>query len=160
MSAEVQGYCPSCGSSSLFLGAGGYVTCSWSDCAEPDAATGMLSVRRRAAAEPESEFPDAGGAHAAQKPAGNSPQRATLPDTRYSNETTAAGIVSAEDRAAKRGRDEALAVVVKALRAVSDEWEGAENIQPQDEAAVRVAWQLSDDISDAIQHEAGGDGHE
>lgn len=39
---RVQGRCPSCGGSSLFLGDGGYVTCSRSNCVEPDAATTML----------------------------------------------------------------------------------------------------------------------
>ncbi|MFJ6440242.1 DUF6085 family protein [Streptomyces sp. NPDC091649] len=38
----VQGNCPACGSSSLFLGSGGYVTCARLDCPEPDAATTLL----------------------------------------------------------------------------------------------------------------------
>lgn len=42
----VQGACPCCGSRSLFLGAGGYVTCGWVECSAPDAATLMLEQRR------------------------------------------------------------------------------------------------------------------
>ncbi|WP_435610874.1 hypothetical protein [Streptomyces sp. C10-9-1] len=38
----VQGRCPACGSASLFLGDGGYVTCSRIDCPEPDAASTLL----------------------------------------------------------------------------------------------------------------------
>jgi hypothetical protein len=38
----VQGHCPACGSSSLFLGHGGYVTCSRIDCPQPQAASQML----------------------------------------------------------------------------------------------------------------------
>lgn len=38
----VQGTCPACHSTSLFLGNGGYVTCSRIDCPEPDAATTVL----------------------------------------------------------------------------------------------------------------------
>lgn len=38
----VKGNCPACGGSSLFLGDGGYVTCSRIDCREPDAASTML----------------------------------------------------------------------------------------------------------------------
>lgn len=35
MSAEVKGKCPACGWSGLFLGSGGYVTCSQYDCPDP-----------------------------------------------------------------------------------------------------------------------------
>jgi len=38
----VKGRCPACGGESLFLGDGGYVTCSRIDCTHPDAATSML----------------------------------------------------------------------------------------------------------------------
>jgi hypothetical protein len=46
----VQGQCPACGRASLFLGSGGYVTCSVAKCPEPDAASTVL------------ERPAAGGA--------------------------------------------------------------------------------------------------
>ena len=39
---RVQGRCPMGCGETLFLGAGGYVTCSWIDCPEPDAATRLL----------------------------------------------------------------------------------------------------------------------
>jgi hypothetical protein len=39
---DVQGRCPACGSTSLFLGDGGYVTCPRIDCPEPDAASTLL----------------------------------------------------------------------------------------------------------------------
>ena len=42
---DVMGYCPSCGSSSLFLDSGGYVTCSWIECPEPSAASKMISKK-------------------------------------------------------------------------------------------------------------------
>ncbi|MFJ2675094.1 DUF6085 family protein [Streptomyces sp. NPDC087525] len=38
----VQGHCPACRGTSLFLGSGGYVTCSRLDCPEPDAASTLL----------------------------------------------------------------------------------------------------------------------
>lgn len=38
----VQGRCPSCNGSSLFLGSGGYVTCSRLDCPNPTAADDLL----------------------------------------------------------------------------------------------------------------------
>ncbi|MEU1800840.1 hypothetical protein [Streptomyces sp. NPDC019937] len=38
----VQGRCPACGTAGLFLGSGGYVTCSSPDCQEPDAASTVL----------------------------------------------------------------------------------------------------------------------
>ena len=38
----VKGHCPACGWETLFLGAGGYVTCSRIDCPEPDAAGTLL----------------------------------------------------------------------------------------------------------------------
>lgn len=38
----VQGRCPACGTSGLFLGSGGYVTCSLAACPEPDAASTLL----------------------------------------------------------------------------------------------------------------------
>lgn len=42
---SVQGRCPSCGATSLFLGAGGYVTCSRATCSAPDAASTLLEAR-------------------------------------------------------------------------------------------------------------------
>jgi hypothetical protein len=48
MSPKVQGFCPVCGSESLFLGAGGYVTCSRIDCPEPDAVSSLLDDRETA----------------------------------------------------------------------------------------------------------------
>ncbi|MET9879772.1 hypothetical protein ABZZ36_34935 [Actinacidiphila glaucinigra] len=44
---RVQGRCPACGRNSLFLGDGGYVTCSRTLCSEPDAASTLLEVPRR-----------------------------------------------------------------------------------------------------------------
>lgn len=41
----VQGRCPACRGSSLFLGSGGYVTCARADCPDPEAATRMLEQR-------------------------------------------------------------------------------------------------------------------
>lgn len=41
----VKGRCPACGHASLFLGSGGYVTCSIAECREPDAASTMLERR-------------------------------------------------------------------------------------------------------------------
>lgn len=45
----VQGACPACHSASLFLGNGGYVTCSQAACPEPDAATTVLEREADAA---------------------------------------------------------------------------------------------------------------
>lgn len=45
MSPRVQGYCPACGGESLFLGSGGYVTCSRLDCRNPSAASDILDDR-------------------------------------------------------------------------------------------------------------------
>jgi hypothetical protein len=39
---DIQGRCPACGGSSLFVGSGGYITCRRIDCPEPDAATKLL----------------------------------------------------------------------------------------------------------------------
>jgi hypothetical protein len=39
---QIQGHCPACGWTTLFLGEGGYITCSRSDCPDPDAATTLL----------------------------------------------------------------------------------------------------------------------
>lgn len=47
----VAGKCPACGSSSLFLGSGGYVTCLMLRCPDPSAASEALGV----------EFPKAVG---------------------------------------------------------------------------------------------------
>lgn len=46
----VVGQCPSCRGSSLFLGAGGHVTCCRLDCLRPDAADELLSREGQAAA--------------------------------------------------------------------------------------------------------------
>jgi hypothetical protein len=53
----VQGNCPACRGASLFLGDGGYVTCSRIDCPEPDAATTVLE---RPAVVARSGQPDTG----------------------------------------------------------------------------------------------------
>jgi hypothetical protein len=45
VSDQVQGYCPMGCGATLFLGAGGYVTCSWSKCPRPDAASDILLER-------------------------------------------------------------------------------------------------------------------
>lgn len=39
---HVKGYCPACGGETLFLGSGGYVTCSRLDCARPEAVSTLL----------------------------------------------------------------------------------------------------------------------
>lgn len=46
----VQGRCPACGTAGLFLGDGGYVTCSVRECPEPDAAS--TTLERQAAVQP------------------------------------------------------------------------------------------------------------
>lgn len=40
--ADVQGECPACHNPTLFLGAGGYVTCSLISCPDPEAASKLL----------------------------------------------------------------------------------------------------------------------
>ena len=40
---QVQGRCPACGTKGLFLGDGGYVTCSLIGCPQPDAATEVIA---------------------------------------------------------------------------------------------------------------------
>lgn len=47
MSATVQGRCPACGASSLFLGSGGYVTCSIDRCPDPGMASDILADGER-----------------------------------------------------------------------------------------------------------------
>ncbi|MER6235922.1 DUF6085 family protein [Streptomyces clavifer] len=42
----VQGRCPACGNTRLYLGDGGYVTCPRIDCPEPDAASTLLEEQR------------------------------------------------------------------------------------------------------------------
>lgn len=49
----VKGNCPACRRASLFLGTGGYPTCSNLDCTEPDAATTVLEQYANEAHEPE-----------------------------------------------------------------------------------------------------------
>lgn len=41
---KVKGYCPMGCGKTLFLGDGGYVTCSWIDCPRPTAATDVLEL--------------------------------------------------------------------------------------------------------------------
>jgi hypothetical protein len=48
----VKGRCPACGTAGLFLGHGGYVTCSLIDCPEPDAASTVLERTREARQDP------------------------------------------------------------------------------------------------------------
>lgn len=42
MSERVVGRCPMGCGETLFLGSGGYVTCSWVECPQPDAASDLL----------------------------------------------------------------------------------------------------------------------
>ncbi len=42
MSADAQGVCPMGCGHTLFLGSGGYVTCSWVDCPRPSAVSDIL----------------------------------------------------------------------------------------------------------------------
>lgn len=42
---KVEGYCPMGCGRTLFLGSGGYVTCSWSRCPNPTAASDLLGIR-------------------------------------------------------------------------------------------------------------------
>lgn len=49
----VKGRCPACNKASLFLGVGGYVTCSHADCPEPDAASTVLEQPAVGAQQPE-----------------------------------------------------------------------------------------------------------
>ncbi|MDJ0460621.1 hypothetical protein [Streptomyces sp. H27-C3] len=56
---DVQGRCPACGKTSLFLGDGGYITCSRLECPEPDAASTALERQPvRAAAPAAAAAPD------------------------------------------------------------------------------------------------------
>ncbi|MFJ6667451.1 hypothetical protein [Streptomyces sp. NPDC091383] len=48
----VKGRCPACGTAGLFLGNGGYVTCSLIDCPEPDAASVVLERTLEARQDP------------------------------------------------------------------------------------------------------------
>ena len=45
MTAAVRGHCPACGWASLFVGEGGYLTCSRLECPRPDAAHAILADR-------------------------------------------------------------------------------------------------------------------
>lgn len=45
MSGKVQGHCPACGHASLFLGSGGYVTCSIRECPDPTLVADILDDR-------------------------------------------------------------------------------------------------------------------
>jgi hypothetical protein len=51
----VKGRCPACYGASLFLGDGGYVTCSRIDCPEPDAASTALEQPAVEAQQPETQ---------------------------------------------------------------------------------------------------------
>jgi hypothetical protein len=51
----VKGRCPACNGASLFLGDGGYVTCSRIDCPEPDAASTALEQPADEAQQPETQ---------------------------------------------------------------------------------------------------------
>lgn len=42
MSERIRGHCPACGGTTLFLGSGGYITCSLINCPRPDAASVLL----------------------------------------------------------------------------------------------------------------------
>jgi hypothetical protein len=42
---RIQGHCPACGKAALFVGEGGYVTCSVLTCPEPDAVSTLLDDR-------------------------------------------------------------------------------------------------------------------
>lgn len=39
---DIQGRCPACNGSTLFLADGGYITCSWIECPNPDAASQII----------------------------------------------------------------------------------------------------------------------
>lgn len=41
MSESITGYCPECGGS-LFVGSGGYITCSWIECPNPTKVADLL----------------------------------------------------------------------------------------------------------------------
>jgi hypothetical protein len=64
---HVQGRCPACGTAGLFLGSGGYVTCSSVDCPEPDAATTVLERMADEAQQPEAQA-QSGCAHRGPHP--------------------------------------------------------------------------------------------
>ena len=42
---QVQGFCPACRRRTLFVGAGGYITCSYLPCPNPTAVADMLGRR-------------------------------------------------------------------------------------------------------------------
>jgi hypothetical protein len=42
--ATVQGKCPACGSTGLFAGSGGYLTCPWIKCPDPTAPSKALGI--------------------------------------------------------------------------------------------------------------------
>jgi len=62
MSKRITGRCPSCGSGTLFVGVGGYVTCSLQGCPDPGAASDALDgtletrIRNRAFDEAAAEI--------------------------------------------------------------------------------------------------------
>ncbi len=41
---EIQGRCPACRNATLFLGDGGHITCSWTDCPNPGAVGEILEA--------------------------------------------------------------------------------------------------------------------
>ncbi len=42
---DIKGHCPACGWASLFVGEGGYITCSRLECPQPDAVSTLLEDR-------------------------------------------------------------------------------------------------------------------
>lgn len=48
---DVRGVCPACGTALLFLGDGGYLTCSLHDCPDPGAADRLLQNSRAVTAD-------------------------------------------------------------------------------------------------------------
>lgn len=49
---DVAGVCPACNNEVLFVGAGGHVTCSWTECPNPCAADDLLHGGERSAGTP------------------------------------------------------------------------------------------------------------
>lgn len=53
MTDRIQGQCPACHGSSLFVAEGGYITCSRLDCPDPEAVTTLLERSNHSEAAPE-----------------------------------------------------------------------------------------------------------
>jgi hypothetical protein len=96
----VTGRCPACGTTGLFLGDGGYVTCSLIDCPAPDAASTVLERGKTTAppapAEPCTEHPNC-YTRAWDRP--EPPDRATEFELRGDTEIRAAALREAADEA-------------------------------------------------------------